>query len=45
MLKSTKRKYLNSNKAVQLDMLWYALREVKLLIWLVIVLLIFLKWG
>jgi len=44
-VKITKKKYLGANKNVQMDMLWYLLRETELLVLLGIVLLAFIKWG
>ena len=48
-MKITKEKYLNSNKANQLDMLWFILEEMKsrndLVLLFVFVFMAWIKWG
>ena len=41
----TGKKYFKSNKSVQMEILWYKLREIRLLILLGIVFAAYLKWG
>jgi hypothetical protein len=45
IMKITKKKYLKSNKAVQMQMLWHILTRIELLILFGIALLAYIKWG